>query len=133
MKGAKALLYQVRDEQKEINIIREQIAQAELSLLPSAIRYDTDRVQSTPEDPMLLMAIKIERYETQLRKRQAKLYDKRQKAERIISRLKDSKQRQILTLYFLDPRRLTMQQVADTVSYSVQHTYRIYKAAMRSL
>ena len=133
MNKAKALLYQVRNEQREINIIREQIAQAELAVLPSAIRYDLDRVQSTPDDPMLRMAEKLERYEGQLRKHLARITERRQKAFHMIQSLSDPTQRQVLELFFLDTRRLTMEEVADEIGYSIQHTYRIYQAALRNL
>lgn len=133
MNKAKALLYQVRDEQKEINIIREQIAQAELALLPSAIRYDQDKVQSSPSDPMIRMAEKVERYEGQLRKHLDRIMTKRQRAFALIRQVKDPTQRKVLELYFLDARRLTMAQVAKEIEYSEQHTYRIYKAALHAL
>lgn len=131
MKCAKALLYQVRDEQKEINIIREQIAQAELALLPSAIRYDQDKVQSSPSDPMIRMAEKVERYEGQLRKHLDRIMTRRQRAFAIVRRVKDPMQRQVLELFFLDERRLSMAQVAETIGYTERQTYRIYKDALR--
>ena len=131
MNKAKALLYQVRDEQGEINIIRQQIAQAELALLPSAIRYDTDRVQTSPDDPMLRMAEKVERYEAQLRKHLDKIIAKRQRAFAMIRRLKDPTQRKVLELFFLDQRRLSMAQVAEEIGYTERQTYRIYKDAIR--
>ncbi len=133
MKNAKALLYDVRDEQGEINIIRQQIAQAELALLPSGIHYDSDKVQASPDDPMLKLAVKLERYEAELRKHQAALLTKRTKAFRMVSRLADSTQRQVLELYFLGGRRLKMREVAKIIGYSEQSTYRIYKDALRNL
>lgn len=133
MKNAKALLYDVRDEQGEINIIRQQIAQAELALLPSGIRYDRDKVQASPDDPMLKMTVKLEYYEAELRKHQAALLTKRTKAFRMVSQLTDSTQRQVLELYFLGGRRIRMREVAQIVGYSEQSTYRIYKDALRNL
>ena len=133
MKNAKALLYDVRDEQGEINIIRQQIAQAELALLPSGIRYDRDKVQASPDDPMMRLAVKLDRYEAELRKHQAALLAKRTKAFRMVSRLTDSTQRQVLELYFLGERRLRMWEVAKIIGYSEQSTYRIYKDALRNL
>lgn len=133
MNKAKALLYQVRDEQKEINIIREQIAQAELALLPSAIRYDQDKVQSSPSDPMIRMAEKVEKYEAELQKRLIQLTDKRTRATRMIGRMKDSRYRKVLTLYFLDERHLTMEQVAKIIGYEISNTYKIRSRALRAL
>ena len=131
--NAKALLYQVRDEQKEIDIIRRKIEEAELALLPSGIRYDRDKVQASPDDPMMRLAVKLDRYEAELRKHQAALLAKRTKAFRMVSQLTDSTQRQVLELYFLGGRRLRMWEVAQIIGYSEQSTYRIYKDALRNL
>lgn len=131
--NAKDLLYQVRDEQKEIDIIRRKIEEAELALLPSGIRYDRDKVQASPDDPMLKLAVKLEYYEAELRKHQAALLAKRMKAFRMVSRLTDSTQRQVLELYFLGGRRIRMREVAKIIGYSEQSTYRIYKDALKNL
>lgn len=131
--NAKALLYQVRDEQKEIDIIRRKIEEAELALLPSGIRYDRDKVQASPDDPMMRLAVKLDRYEAELRKHQAALLTKRTKAFRMVSRLTDSTQRQVLELYFLGGRRIRMWEVAQIIGYSEQSTYRIYKDALKNL
>lgn len=133
MNKAKALLYQVRDEQKEIDIIRRRIEEAELALLPSGIRYDRDKVQASPDDPMMRLAVKLDRYEAELRKHQAALLAKRTKAFRMVSQLTDSTQRQVLELYFLGGRRIRMWEVAKIIGYSEQSTYRIYKDALRNL
>ena len=123
----------MRDEQREINIIREQIHEAELMLLPSAIRYDRDKVQTSPDDPMLKLAVKLDRYERRLNRHLARLTERREKAFAVIEQLEDPTQRQVLTLFFLDGRRLTMQQVGEVIGYEVAQTYRIYKAALLTL
>ena len=137
MNKAKALLYQVRDEQKEINIIRSLMWQAEMDLLPSGSRYDKDRVQSSPEDHMLETASRyskdMAKYRRQLEHHLRTIAPKRSRAIALISRLDDPVQRQVLELFFLDARRLTMQQVADEMVYSVRQTYNIYQAALKRL
>lgn len=137
MKGAKALLYQVRNEQKEINIIRSLMWQAEMDLLPSGIRYDKDSVQSSPEDHMLETVSRyskdMAKYRRQLERHLRTIAPKRSRAIAMIARLQDPAQRQVLELFFLDSRRLTMQQVADEMVYSVRQTYNIYQAALKRL
>lgn len=137
MNKAKALLYQVRDEQREINIIRNLMWQAEMDILPSGIRYDKDSVQSSPEDHMLETVTRyskdMDKYRRQLERHLRSIAPKRSRAIAMIAKLDDSMQRQVLELFFLDSRRLTMQQVADTIHYSIQHTFRIYKDALRNL
>ena len=96
-------------------------------------KFDRDKVQASPDDPMLKLTVKLECYEAELRKHQAALLAKRMKAFRMVSRLADSTQRQVLELYFLGERRLRMREVAQIVGYSEQSTYRIYKDALRNL
>lgn len=137
MNKAKALLYSVRNEQREINIIRTLMWQAEMDLLPSGIRYDKDSVQSSPEDHMLETVSRyskdMAKYRRQLERHLRTIAPKRSRAIALISRLDDPAQRQVLELFFLDARRLTMQQVADEMVYSVRQTYNIYKEALKRL
>lgn len=137
MNKAKALLYQVRDEQREINIIRNLMWQAEMDILPSGIRYDKDSVQSSPEDHMLETVTRyskdMDKYRKQLDRHLRSIAPKRSRAIAMIARLQDPAQRQVLELFFLDSRRLTMEQVAEAMGYSVRQTFYIYKAALKRL
>lgn len=133
MSKAKAFLYSIRKEQLEINIIREQIRQAELMLLTPAIRYDRDKVQTSPDDPMLKLIVKLDRYEGRLIKHLNRITARREKAFAMIEQIEDADRRQVLTLFFLDERRLTMRQVGEVIGYEIAQTYRIYKAALVEL
>ena len=128
--GARDFLNQVRHEQRELNQLQDMIRQAELSLLPSGIRYDLDKVQTSPDDPMFRMLAKVADYQTDMRKRLELLTAKRKKAFAMIGRLEDSRHRQVLQLYFLDPDRLKMREVAERIGYSEPETYRLYKSAL---
>ena len=137
MNKAKALLYDVRNEQREINIIKTLMWQAEMDILPSGIRYDKDSVQSSPEDHMLETVTRyskdMDKYRRQLERHLRSIAPKRSRAIAMISKLDDSMQRQVLELFFLDSRRLTMQQVADIIGYSVRNTFYLYQAALKRL
>ena len=43
---------QIRKEQYEIEHLKRMISNAEAGLLPSGIRYDKDKVQTSPQDTM---------------------------------------------------------------------------------
>ena len=137
MNKAKALLYDVRNEQREINIIKTLMWQAEMDILPSGIRYDKDSVQSSPEDHMLETVTRyskdMDKYRRQLEHHLRSIAPKRSRAIAMISKLDDSMQRQVLELFFLDSRRLTMEQVAEQIGKSVRHTFRTYQAALKNL
>lgn len=131
--GVKRFLYAVRDEQKEIAELQERIADLRASLLPSAIRYDKDAVQTSTSDVITDKMIKIAEYDTLLDKKIAGLYARRAKAQKLIDLLPDSLERQVLSIYFLSDGRPTMEQVASKLNYSVQHTFRIYASGFDHL
>lgn len=131
--GVKRFLYAVRDEQKEIAELQERIADLRASLLPSAIRYDKDAVQTSASDVITDKMIKIAEYDALLEKKIAGLYARRARAQKLIDLLPDSLERQVLSIYFLSDGRPTMEQVAGKLNYSVQHTFRIYASGLDHL
>jgi hypothetical protein len=100
------LLQSVRAEKLEIVILREQIEELKMSLLPGAIRYDKDKVQTSPDDQMSAVMEKVDDYERKLKHRLLSLLDKQSQASELIMELDDSLQRQVLQLYYLDKDRL---------------------------
>ena len=131
--GVKRFLYAVRDEQREIAELEERIADLRASLLPSAIRYDKDAVQTSVSDTITDKMIKIAEYDALLEKKIAGLYARRARAQKLIDLLPDSLERQVLSIYFLSDDRPTMEQVAGKLNYSVQHTFRIYASGLDHL
>lgn len=131
--GVKRFLYAVRDEQREIAELEERIADLRASLLPSAIRYDKDAVQTSTSDVITDKMIKIAEYDALLEKKIAGLYARRARAQKLIDLLPDSLERQVLSIYFLSDGRPTMEQVAGKLNYSVQHTFRIYASGLDHL
>jgi len=131
--GVKRFLYAVRDEQKEIAELQERIADLRASLLPSAIRYDKDAVQTSTSDVITDKMIKIAEYDALLEKKIAGLYARRARAQKLIDLLPDSLERQVLSIYFLSDGRPTMEQVAGKLNYSTQHTFRVYASGLEHL
>lgn len=131
--NVKRFLYAVRDEQREIAELEERIADLRASLLPSAIRYDKDSVQTSVSDTITDKMIKIAEYDALLDRKLARLYTRRTKAQKLIDALPDSLERQVLSIYFLSDGRPTMEQVASKLNYSTQHTFRIYASGLEHL
>ena len=130
---AKEFLYTIRDEKSEIEEIQDRISSIRASLLPKGIRYDTPRVQTSPADSMADKMNQVIEYEKMLEERVKELCKKRVKAQRMIDALEDTKERQVLNLYFLSERRLRMQEVSEQIGYSESRTYDIYNAALGHL
>jgi DNA-directed RNA polymerase specialized sigma subunit len=129
----KQFLYSVRDEQKEIEELTDRIYEMRMSLLPAGIRYDTDKVQTSPEDKLSECEAKIADYSMLLGQKKEALIQRRHRAQEMIDLLEDSRERQVLDIYFLSVKRLSMEDVSAMIGYSRKQTFRIYKSALQNL
>jgi len=129
----KSFLYSVRDGQKEIEELNDRIYETEMSLLPGGIRYDKDKIQTSPSDKMPDMVAKIEEYRNTLIGKVQELYEKKAQAKEIINTLEDSRERQVLDIYFLSPKRQRIEDVAHIINYSEPRTYQFYLSALKHL
>lgn len=129
----KQFLYSVRDEQKEIEELTDRIYEMRMSLLPAGIRYDTDKVQTSPEDKLSECEAKIADYSKMLGQKKEALIQRRQQVQGMIDLLEDSRERQVLDIYFLSVKRLSMEDVSALIGYSRKQTFRIYKSALQNL
>ncbi len=127
---------QVRKERYEIEHLRELIRSAEMGLLPSGIRYDRDRVQTSPSDTMSTVLSKAMDMQKELETSLANLQDRHIKVEKLIQTLKNSDDREVLRYYYLDTdkgRPLTWEQVAIRVNFQVRQVLRIHERAIAAL
>lgn len=114
-------LMQIR--RKEIIIRRKETQRDELRacLLPGAVRYDRDKVQSTPTDKMsdvMARVDELDREIEQLRREKASLIIEIGDA---IERLEDDNEKTVLTEFYI--ARAPMTQAADAINYSVRRAY----------
>lgn len=129
----KQFLYSVRDEQKEIEELNNRICELRMSFLPGAIRYDKDRVQTSPSDSVTERMAELGDYEKTLSDKVRELTDKRNRAQKLIDSLDSSIERQVLGMYFLSIGRPRMTDVAKWMQFSVSRTYDLYKMALKHL
>lgn len=119
--------YLLRVREQEWTIWRLTLQHDELQscLLPAAIRYDKDVVQTSPEDKLSAIAsavIELEGRIQQLQHQKARLL---MEINAAIDKLPDDKESAVLTAYYI--KRMTMESVAEKIGHSVQHAYRIRK------
>lgn len=111
----------IRSERADIETLQLRIKGLQLSLLPSGIRYDSDRVQTSPSDKMIEVAAKVDALERQMQKKLTSLNADMVKAISIVQAMPTPEYRQLLTLRYLTDSRTSWEQIADVMGYSVDH------------
>ena len=117
----------------KIIVSRKEAHPAELRacLLPGAIRYVRDRVQSTPTDKMADVIVRVDELDReieQLRREKASLVIEISDA---IETLEDDYERTVLTEFYI--ARAPMTEVADAINYSVRRAYHFRKMGVTHL
>lgn len=123
----------VRSEKTEVMIVREQIEELRMSLLPTAIRYDKDNVQSSPDNKTEKIMAKVDEYERKLQGRLLALLEHQSEAYDYIVKLEVPEQRQVLQLYYLGKEKLYWYEVAKIMNVSEKRLYQIQSEAFESL
>lgn len=127
---AKTFFRAIRLERREIRILNEKIYAREMDLLPSGIRYDKDNIQISIEDTMTAKLAELGDFE-QKRKDLLKTLSARQaQAIEIISRIPDTKQRQVMEIYYFDTSNPTWDDVAEEMGYDRRWILRVHGAAL---
>lgn len=132
----RAWFKQVRKERYEIEHLKELINTAKTGLLPSGIRYDRDKIQTSPDDAMSKVMAKAVDMQRELENSIAELQERHIRTEQLITRLDNSDEREVLRYYYLDSNNgvpLTWEQVAIRMNFAVRHVHRIHDRALVDL
>jgi hypothetical protein len=132
----RAWFKQVRKERYEIEHLKELINTAKTGLLPSGIRYDRDKIQTSPDDTMSKVMSKAVDMQRELENSIAELQERHIRTEQLITRLDNSDEREVLRYYYLDSNNgvpLTWEQVAIRMNFAVRHVHRIHDRALVDL
>lgn len=95
-------------------------------LLPAAVTYDKDRVQTMPEDSMAKVMAEVADLDSQIVELQKRRALRILELSELIDRLEDSREAAILDAYYLGGRSMT--EIADHLHYTLQHTYRLRRS-----
>lgn len=124
-------LMQIRKKENAIRRMTLRCEELRSCLLPGAIRYDKDRVQTSPQDKVSEIIAKVDELERMiedLRTEKAMLVieigDK-------VELLTDDNEKTVLAEFYIG--RVPMAKVAADINYSIQHAYRLRKRGVQHL
>ena len=95
----------------------------ESCLLPAAIRYDKDKVQTSPEDPMCKIISEILELEKEMKRVQLNKSIQIEKIDKAISSLQADEQRTALTMRYIN--RIPVSQIAEEMGYAEPTIYKL--------
>lgn len=134
MGRAKIFLKNIRNETLELRELQERHAWLWGEILPKGMQLKDIQVQTSIENDKLgdnrAEAIDLEKM---IEEKMHRLVERHMQAEVYINKLKDSRQRLVLELYYLSIDRKTWMDVAKKMGYSVSVIYDIHGDALVEL
>lgn len=127
---AKTFFRAIRLERREIRILNEKIYAREMDLLPSGIRYDKDNIQTSIEDIMSMKLAELGDYEKKRKELLRILTTRQAQAIEIVSQIPDTKQRQVMEIYYFDTSNPTWDDVADEMGYDRRYILKVHGNAL---
>ena len=101
-----------------------------LSMLPGAINYDKDSVQSSPEDPMVKFGVKICELEEQKTRLQNEYLEAQEEVVAVAGSLEELESL-VITLRFISD--VDFDGIADEIGKSRRQMFRYYDRALKNL
>ena len=100
-----------------------------MDLLPSGMRYDKVDVQTSVEDTMTEKMAELGDFENKRKKLVQNLQKRQAQAIEIISQIPDTKQRQVMEIYYLDVNNPTWEDVAEEMGYERRYILKVHGRA----
>lgn len=123
-------LEHVRDGLIEIKENEERKDALRQRLIPSGLRYDVDKVQTTRQDQMLIVMSQMDEIDDVLANLKANIVVEYCDCTRAISHVSDPKYRRILALYYLEPSPMQWDDVALRMGYTEDYCRHMSKRAL---
>lgn len=128
-------LYQILNRPRfikgDIRRMNERVEDVRIMMLPSAIRYDTDKIISSPQDPMLKFAERLDDLEQKRNKLMEEYINARDVMFKYIDRLTSETHKDIIQSRFLS--EIKFNQIAESLGYSESQIFREYADAIEIL
>jgi DNA-directed RNA polymerase sigma subunit (sigma70/sigma32) len=116
-------LKQIRTKRRELGILENSIREMRFMLMPSGIRYDLDKVQTSPEDRLSQSVADLVAVERRQKRQIDRLMSDIAKAEKLIETMPTPEYRELIRLRYVSGglKLMTWEQVAEQMGYSADH------------
>ena len=116
-------LKQIRTKRRELGILENSIQEMRFMLMPSGIRYDLDKVQTSPEDRLSQSVADLVAVERRQKRQIERLMSDIAKAEKLIETMPTPEYRELIRLRYVSGglKLMTWEQVAEQMGYSADH------------
>lgn len=94
----------------------------ESCLLPGAIRYDRDKVQTSPDDIMGKILAEVNELEQRMEQLQVAKSKRIEEIDKIINSLQSDEERTVLTMRFIN--RIPVTEIAEAMGYAEPTIYK---------
>ena len=94
----------------------------ESCLLPAAIRYDKDKVQTSPDDTISKIVAEISELETQMNEVLLAKAKRIEEIDKAIHSIQSDEQRTVLTMRFIN--RIPVSEIAESMGYAESTIYK---------
>ena len=119
-----------RRTKRRIEVTKARMEKLRVMMLPGAIRYDKDHVQSSPQDPMLVFAEKMDELNTKAVELEG-LYITQCNEVEVLLKALDDDDRHILELTYLAECRPV--EIANKLNYAESTVYKLKREAIKTL
>lgn len=123
-------LLRVRKLQRQIWLLCLRHDELQSCLLPAAIRYDKDVVQTSPEDKLSDVAAAVLDIEAKIRQLQHHKARAILEVSTVIDKIDNETERAILNAYYVG--RISMKKISEEIGYSLSHTYNLRSHGIKS-
>ena len=116
-------LKQIRTKRRELGILENTMQELRFMLMPSGIRYDLDKVQTSPEDRLSQSVADLVAVERRQKRQIERLMSDIAKAEKLIEVMPTPEYRELIRLRYISGglKLMTWEQVAEQMGYSSDH------------
>ena len=112
---------QIRSKQMQIEDLR-------LQMLPGAVRYDKDTVQSSPEDPMMKFIVRVDELERAIEGLKQRYVDEQKMISEAIEMLEDEREQVVLIGRYVNGD--SYDEIAAELFLSVDRVFQIHRSAV---